>query len=290
MRFEFFRFLLTPVKDPQLPLDGRKLDRSELIDDIFAEKKHYKFKCGKATYGFYVKNKIDSLVHARIGKWTSKKLHSSPENGFQAIQSEDWPGVEVFINLSDEKETGDTFKSGQVIAVQVNKQAINNPTPCLRSLSDEINKKISHHGFYISINPIVSEVRRFWSVVEENKGKIKKIVLKYTPPNLFNLKNKLEDDLREANRTFNTTSTQIVLENEAGSLELPRDNDLLNQSAEYIDQGSGSYSIHLTSGKKTIKSEAGVKTETFEGIELSLEASSKEGLIDLMKTVLGGKS
>ena len=76
----------------------------------------------------------------------------------------------------------------------------------------------------------------------------------YTPPNLFNLKNKLEDDLREANQTFNTTSTQVVLENEMGNLDLPKNNELLKESAEYIDQGAGSYQVHLSVGKKVIKS------------------------------------
>ena len=225
MKFEYFRFLLTPVEEPQLPL-REKLDRKALIQDMFAEEKKYNFQSGRATYGFVVKNKIGNLVEARIGKRTTTRLHASPDNGFEEKEEEDWPGSSVFLNLDDEKGSGKSKESGQKIAFEANRVAITNPVNCLRALADKINEDITHHGYFITINPILTAKKSFWAAVDENEGKIKKAVLTYTPPNLFNLQNNLEDDLRKANEKFNTTSTQVVLENESGNLHLPKDDQL----------------------------------------------------------------
>lgn len=286
MKFEYFRFLLTPVKEPELPL-VKRMERSELVQDIFSDGKHYKFKSGRATYGFVTKRKQGSLIQARIGKLTTARLHSSPDKGFAEKIEEDWPGSNVFINLDDEKESGKTRDIGQTIAFELNRSAIANSVNCLRALADSINQTIIHHGYYITINPILMPKKSFWSVVDEYDGKIKKIILTYTPPNLFNLQNSLEDDLRTANENFNTTSTQIVLENEVGHLKLPKENQLLQQSAEYIDLGNGSFSLHLRDGKtKVVKSESGVKTETFSGVEMNLTGKSVEDVQQIIESIL----
>ena len=120
-------------------------------------------------------------------------------------------------------------------------------------------------------------------MVDEYEDQIKKVVLTYTPPNLFDLKNKLEDELRQANEKFHTTSTQIVLENNVNHLKLPKNDPLLEESADYIDQGAGNFKIHLKNSKKTIKSEAGVKFETFEDIELDIENNSTLDLEEIIK-------
>lgn len=288
MKFEYFRFLVSPVKEPQFEFE-RKKTREQIINDIFETDHPHKFANGRAKYGYVSLLKEGKLIHGRLGKLSSKMLHSSPDQKFQVKKAEDWPGCRVFINLDDERVSGRTFELGQVIAIEVNKAAISNNTNALRAFADHINKTLIHEGYHIAINPILTAKKKFWSVVSEHEGKIKKVVLIYTPPNLFNLKNKLEDDLKEANKTFNTTSTQIVLENDAGKLVLPKDNPLLNQSAQYIDEGSGSYSIHLMSGKKVIKSEEGVKTESFDGLELTIEGQTAEGVTDVMKAVLSGR-
>ena len=282
MRFEFFRFLLTSVEQPELPLHG-KFTREEVIAKIFSTNKRYNFKSKKATYVLVIPFCEEKLAFGRIGKRTSKLLHDSPDKGFKEKREEDWPGSHIFINLSDEKLSGNTKKSGQMIALQVNMDAISDSTNCLRALAIQINKEISSSGFRVSINPVLKERQKFWNVIDKNRGSIKKVVLTYTPPNIFNLENKLEDDLRAANKKFNTTSTQIVLENDDGDLNLPKGDALLDQSAEYIDLGNGNFRVHLTSGKKIIKSEDGVRTEEFEGDSLAIEGAGNKEIKEIIK-------
>lgn len=288
MRFEYYRFLLTPLSQLELPFSENSPTREELPGAIFSPDKPYTFQYRGTAYGFVTRSVRNKKAFGRLGKQKNTTLHLSPASGFQEKQEEDWPGCHVFINLDDEKTTGQTEQFGQVIAIQVNRPAISSPTNCLRALADKINEEIYFLGYYLSINPILQNKKGFWSVVDEHEGKIKKVVLTYTPPNLFDLKNKLEDELRQANEKFHTTSTQIVLENNVNHLKLPKNDPLLKESADYIDQGAGNFKIHLKKGKKTIKSEAGVKVETFEGIELDIENNSTLALEEIVMKVIGG--
>jgi hypothetical protein len=286
MKFEYFRFLLTPVKDPQLPLHGA-VTRADVINEIFGQGKTYKFKSGRANFGLRIDHSHEGLASAYVGKLTSRIMRKPPEDGFALKKVEDWPGSRLFINLNDEKDTGRTLAAGQMIGFQVNKSAIQNPKNCLQEFANKVNEIIIHKGFYLTINPMPTDRKKFWTVAKEHEGNIRKVVLTYTPPNLFELGTSLEDDLKKVNQSFNTTSTQIVFENEAGSVTLPEDNQLLQETAKYIDEGGGKFKFTLTKGKKTVSSDGGVKTETFDGLELTLENANTTNIEGAMRMVLG---
>lgn len=286
MKFEYFRFLITPVKDPQLPLHG-VVTREDIINDVFAQATTYKFKSGRANFGLRIEYSHEGLVSAYVGKLTSRVMRKAPEDGFAVRKVEDWPGSRIFINLKDEKDTGRTLAAGQMIGFQINRKDIPNPKNCLKAFAEKVNETIVHKGFYLTINPMPTEKKKFWSVVKEHEGNIRKVVLTYTPPNLFELGTSLEDDLKKANQSFNTTNTQIVFENEAGSVSLPEDNKLLQETAKYIDEGGGKFKFTLTKGKKTVSSDGGVKTENFDGLELTLENATTSNIEGAMRMVLG---
>ena len=105
----------------------------------------------------FVRNK---KAFGRLGKQKNATLYLSPAAGFQERQEEDWPGSHFFINLDDEKTARQTEKFGQVIAIQVNRPAINSPTNCLRALADKINEEIYSFGYYLSIIIRFFKIRR----------------------------------------------------------------------------------------------------------------------------------
>ena len=270
MHFEYYRFFLTPVSQGELPFEERK-SRQQWIEKIFTEGETYKFVYRGTDHGFRIQKIIDKKAVARLGKSTEKKIVASPEEEFKEDLVTDWPGSHVIVNLDDEKNTGKTEEFGQVMVVQKNSQVFRNINNVLQYLAEEINKKIN--GYYLSINPITQKKETFWSVVDAHKGDIKRVTFTYTPPNIFNLKNTLEDDLREANKEFNTTSTNVSLENNDGNLALSKDNEFLKQSAEYTDKGAGNYTIHLKNEKKIIKSENQIKTKKIEVTELNISTN-----------------
>ena len=284
-QFEFYRFLLTPLTEPELPLSPKS--KKEIIEEIFEKGKiHYFYVHGK-KYALRVKLETQGYVYAHLGKQSKKDIIKSPEEGFEKQEHEDWSGCKIFVNTNNEKNSGKTETAGQIIAIEINNKDIKNRDNVLQKFSSKINREISKYNFFLSINKIPSEKTNFWNIAKKHEGKIKKVVFTYTPPNLFNLETELEKDLEEANRTYNVTKTQIAFENSEGALILPEDNPLLKQSVKYAELGNASFSIHLTGKKKTISSEDKIKTKTLKETNISIDGNiSEEELVNIIHDLM----
>lgn len=287
--FEYYRFFLTPIEEPELPFHQQKT-REEVIDDMFSTDKTYQFKNREKDYCLYVKQKEGAYVFAYIGKRVKKNIRTAPEEGFKTREIEDWPGCDIFINLSNEHNTGETAKKGQLLLVQVNNVDMKYRVSILQKLASAINRDIQKYGYFLTINSIPSEKTLFWNVVKENEGKIQKITFSYIPPNLLDLKSSLEEDLRSVAGEFNSTKVQISMENNDGNLTLSENNKLLKESAEYVDLGAGTFKLHFKGNKrKAVSSDDSIKTESFIDPEITMrcENITKEQLKAIMNILLG---
>lgn len=287
--FEYYRFFLTPIEEPELPFHKKKT-REEVILDMFSPNKTYQFRSREKDYCLYIKQKEGNYVFASIGKRVKKNIRTAPEEGFKTKEIEDWPGCDIFINLSNEHDTGETAKKGQLFVVQVNNVDMKYRASVLQNLALAINKDIQKDGYFLTINSIPSEKTLFWNVVKENEGKIKRITFTYIPPNLLDLKSSLEDDLRSVAGEFNSTKVQISMENKDGNLTLSEHNKLLKESAEYVDLGAGTFKLQFKGNKKkAISSDDSIKIESFMDPEITLRSQNvtKEQLISIMNILLG---
>lgn len=70
--FEYYRFFLTPIEEPELPFHEPK-NREEVIEDMFSPDKKYQFKNREKDYCLYVKQKMGNYVFATIGKRVKKE-------------------------------------------------------------------------------------------------------------------------------------------------------------------------------------------------------------------------
>ncbi len=286
--FEYYRFFLTPIEEPELPFCQQKT-REEVIDNMFSPDKTYKFRSREKDYCLYIKQKEGSYVFANIGKRVKKNIRTAPEEGFKTREIEDWPWCDIFINLSNEHNSGETAKKGQLLLVQVNNVDMKYRASVLQNLASAINRDIQKYGFFLTINSIPSEKTLFWNVVKENEGKIKKITFSYIPPNLLDLKSSLENDLRSVAGEFNSTKVQISMENTDGNLTLSENNKLLKESAEYVDLGAGTFKLQFKGNKKkAISSNDTIKTESFVDTDITLRGQNltKEQLTGIMNILL----
>ncbi len=286
--FEYYRFFLTRIEEPELPFNGNKT-REDVIKEMFSPNKKYQFRSREKDYCLYIKQQEENYVYATIGKRVKKNIRTAPENGFKTMEIEDWPGCDIFINLSNEHDTGKTLKNGQFIFVQVNNVDMKYRASILQKLAQAVNRDIQKYGYFLTINSMPSEKTLFWNVVRENEGKIKKITFSYIPPNLLDLRSSLEDDLRSVAGEFNSTKVQVSLENTDGNLTLSQSNKLLKESAEYVDLGAGTFKLQFKGNKrKPISSDDSIKTESFVETEITMrgENITKEQLTGIMNILL----
>ncbi len=154
----------------------------------------------------------------------------------------------------------------------------------MRKWADTKNVDIYRYGYSLSIHPI-NKKEDFWTVINKCKGTIEEVVFDFSSPNLFNLKNELEDELKNTTKTFNTDSAAMVLRNKQGALNIPEDNPLIQQSVEYISKGGGDYKIKTLGEQGYMTSAKIIKTEKFEIENLQVDCKDKETFLKVMSMI-----
>ncbi len=183
----------------------------------------------------------------------------------------------MFIKLS-----GDP-KEGQQIAIEHKPWIFFNPLWQLRALADRVNDTLRENGLALSINPITQETK-FWELVKTYTGQIEELRFTYSSPNLFNLENSLNEDLKKLRDTQNVTEASMILKNKEGNLKIPEDNPLIKESVEYVVKGGGEYRIKAK--KKIITSKDNVRSKSVT-TEIELGTSDRDAIIKFAKELFG---
>ncbi len=208
------------------------------------------------------------------------KVNSPPEKKFSEKKEENWPCCDVIFNLSTDPD------SGQRIAFEYKKAVFSNPYEQVKALAEEINKDLIPFGWAIAINPITKE-QKFWSIIEENKGKIEKLSLTFNAPNLFKLTNELNDELKEIQKEYNLNKTTVEFENVDGKLKVPEDDNFVKQGVDYITRGGGEYTVTIKGKgrRRSVSSKDNIETKTFDFEDLEISASDPELLKSTIDTI-----
>lgn len=253
MKIQYFRYFINnTIQQSLIPADNKK----KLVKSIIG--KEMKFVHSGRQYRYLVHKITGNFIHAKLGKRRSV-VRTMPE-GHDFVPQKDEPDYlycSIFFDCNAKTP-------GQKIAFQHKPSVFRSPEKTLRILENEFNKSFIVRGVIMDINAITSQ-EKFWQIIKENKGKIQKLTFSYNVPNLFNLKNKLSDDLKESNKQYGITKTTITLENKEGHLRLSEDDPFLTESASYTGDGGGNYSIKVMgeNTKKIFHSGQNVKTKNF---------------------------
>jgi hypothetical protein len=275
MKFQYFTYFLNPLEQKALFTDNR--DKNDVLREIFKKGK-IEYEVRGAKLAFVLVSSKNNYFVARLGKRASIKRNSPPENKFEETHEENWPYCTIIINTNTNSETG------QKIAFEFKSNIFPSPFEQLRHLADELNTHIFSSGYAIAINPVTEE-KEFWKLIEDNHDKIEKLTFSFNAPNLFGIKNSLNEDLKELQKEYSSTKVSLELENPDGKLVIPK-NDLTNQSIEYVTKGGGQYSIKIKGKyKKVISSKDNIKTKTFDDLDIHINGSNQETLFEILDTI-----
>lgn len=277
MKFLFFRYFINTAKQGVL-FNENKTKRSLLLTAL-KDVKLNSFNKGKSDLGFVHEFEKGDYIYCKFGKRSSITHTLPPKDKFKEVKTENWPNCHMFINVSEDP------KNGQQIAIEQKKWIFVNPLVQLRALADKINESLTNNGLVLSINPITQEAR-FWETIKEFGGQIEELKFVYNAPNLFNLENSLNEDLKKVRDTHNATEATMIMKNKEGNLIVPENNPLIKQSVEYVVKGGGEYRIKAK--KKIITSKDNVKSKTVT-TEIQLETADKDAIIQLAKDLFSAQ-
>jgi len=247
--------------------------------DALKDAKLNSFKIGKSDLGFVYEYDDKGYIYCKFGKRSSIVKTLSPQEKFKEVKTENWPNCHMFMSLSEDPE------NGQQIAIEHKAWIFANPLVQLRALADKINEALLSNGFVLSINPITQE-KKFWDLIKQYDGQIEELKLTFNTPNLFNLENTLNEDLKKVRDINNATEASMILKNKEGNLKVPEDNSLIKESVEYIGKGGGEYRIKAK--KRIITSKDNVRSKSI-STEIELETSDKDAVLKFAKEIFGDK-
>ncbi len=262
MKIQYFRYFLNAAKQPDMFPSTE--DKNDIFIRLIQEKMEYQN--GKNELIYVCHNKVDKLLHAKLGKKSSIKKNIPSEDDFVEQEEEDYPNCNIIFYLDKNPNLG------QTIAFEYINSIFSKPEKQLKKFEEIVNKKLHPSGYALSISSIDDE-RNFWKIIEKNDGQIEKLSFSYAVPNLFNLKNTLSEDLKESSERYGITNTTIELENKNGKLNISTDDQLIKESVEYTEKGGGEFKLKIIGSKTEIKSKDAVKTETFD-FEISSDDKS----------------
>ena len=271
MKFKHYRFFIN--KTSQIPLFSDPRSSIEILIEIMNDDLVKDFTYRKSELGFVILDRIGSYLYCKFGKRSQISRTLSPQEKFEKESEVTWPNCNVFINTSSNNS------NGQLILIESKVSVFKDPINALRGLADKINEKFQRYGYDLSINPISSKTG-FWNIVDKYDGSLEEVIFHYNAPNLFNLDDKLNDDLRKAKREYNATETTIALKNPDSKLNVIH-TPLVDQSVEYITKGGGEYKLKV--GRKWFSSNDTVKTSS---IDVDLTSSDKEVILDVFNRIM----
>jgi hypothetical protein len=272
--FQYFTYFLNPLEQSPLFVDSR--DKNDIFRELL-QKGKFTYKSNGVQLAFVTVKEQNGYFICKLGKKATIKRHLPPDENFEETVEESWPFATVIIN------TNPNNGKGQKIVFELKSNVFPSPQEQIKNLQDELNTFLLSSGYAIAINP-VTEVREFWHVVDENEGKIEKLTFSYNAPNLFGIKDSLNNELKNLEKDYNSNRISIELENSAGLLKVPK-NDLTNQSVEYITKGGGEYSLKIKGKvKKVLKSKDSIVTKSFD-IDITTEGHGQQAIFDVLAKI-----
>ncbi len=278
MRFQYFTYFLNPVK--QTGLFQKSIDKNTLLSEALLsfKKKPLEYSAGQSKLAFVVIRKVDNYIIARLGRRASLKRNLPPEKAFEETREENWPRCTLIFNLNADPE------KGQKILFEFKSYIFPSPSYELRKLAEIISGYLLPNGYVMSINPVTIK-QEFWRTIANYKSMIEKVTFSFNAPNLFNLNNSLENELREVQKAYSATKATIELENPDGKLNVP-ENDLTKQGVDYITKGGGEYKIKVKGRTRTIISSKGkIKTKEIDDLQIDLMTSDQETLFSFLDKI-----
>lgn len=224
---------------------GSRITRNAFLKQVFDNRIDFEVNESK-----YVYIKIDDIelngkkyIVGRIGKANNELISKPPEEEFAESSQINWKATNIVIDINSDP-------NGQFLVIQsAEKMAF--PLTIAKSMTKLINDQNERFGWIIETNA-VSEEGDFWKIANQYKGNISSVEFTFVTPNIFQLKNTLNEELTEAREMNNAEKLKASMSNSQNKLDIEQDN--IRQGVDYISRGGGDAKI-FSHGKIVYNSE-----------------------------------
>lgn len=274
--FELYRYQLLPASQQQqdlfhaiLSADQIRERKNEFLDAVLGEHLHFRHR------GLEIKHKVE--LHD--GPWFMFKIgaHKSVDRetaDFKRERIESWPNITVIVH-----NDSDT----QIIAISKNIKAFSSTKIVAKIFEHALASALRSYGLTVQVREQF-EKHNFWSIINNNFGKIARVKFEMVAPNMANISRTLKIDFKQLNRESNCQKVSLELEALPGAaLEIKPDNELVDGCVEYASLGGGDIAIKIRGIKKEIRTSTTVKSVEVDEIFVKCPGDQ---LLSIIKQVL----
>lgn len=275
--FELFRYQILPIdRFLQVDLFSNVNSIEELIenknkifDEVLSTQPDFSSKKNKTIVKKLIDN--DGFYLYRIAR--NRKIHRETKE-FRGEEIDTWPSILVAIWNEPTK---------QYIAVQKRTTSFSKCETVVKLILSKIRQQLTHFHLRAIHEPLF-EKNQFWSMLRENRGKIKSVEFEIITPNMANISGTLPDDLKAFAKMTNSTRNTLTIESDPEApLHLEEDNISLSGLVDYSSEGGGNISLKIDGVKKKYQTSKTVREISIGEIEMSGGAEQIEAI---MKSLL----
>lgn len=233
--FELFHLSLLEKDQKSLfsehPTPARNIYLRTKLSDKFT------FKHSRKTYHWVPSRTDEKYILGHVLRAHTRRHHTPPEEGGFETSSDEWQGAIVIIDPEHHAD-------GQKIAFERD-HTLGKAEAVLRSMLRQLNSR-EDDPFLMIANPIFDE-RSFWTWAEQNDFRLKKIAFRLTTPNMFGVRNGLDEDLKELG-TDGVANVSTVLDTGDRIGGINAKNDQIQEVVAYAAEGGGTFSAKSMTG------------------------------------------
>lgn len=243
MKYQYLRIFLTEVeRQPDLfEEETVRLSRSDYLKAVFTRRIDFMHR--KRPFVFIPIGQQEAeggiICLGRVGREVAELVNRPPEENFADYEATSWRAANLLVDTRSDP-------TGQKVAHQY-RTDVGKGLPIMNSLAEHVNIENRDSGWDIEVNSMTTK-EGFWDKVKEYKGELTEVEFEFVTPNVLQIKNKLNKELKQANINENAKKVSVSYKNKDGNLRL--DTQEVKDAHEVISEGGGK--AKLKSGKKSI--------------------------------------
>lgn len=277
--FKVYRYQLLPMDRFQ----GTLFESDESKDDAIKNKNSilYKVLCTTSIEdsSILIKRRIVEEKDCILTHYAIKRQITIDTEEFKEKGVDTWPPF-LLCFFNDETK--------QYLLIEENKKAYQNHSKLIKSITKNLNVRLMENNLSIYIEPLFEE-KKFWEIAKKHEGKVTSLKFKLITPNLANISDTLDKELKEVAKNTNAVMTNLELTSSASTalkMDDMNSNPTISGLVSYASQGGGNISLKIRGIKKIIHTNDTVKTVTVDNIDIEGSTNNVGNLVRVLSEAL----
>jgi hypothetical protein len=245
--FEVFRYQLVVDKAFQSHLfedqfqtpEAVKANKNNIFSSIITQNS-FGFQSSNSDITSKLVHTSGDLYYFKVGVKRNTKRY---KKDFSEEVIENYPNIMVVIN---------NHPQVQKIAIQTNTSAFDKSIIVARFIKSTVEQFLKDYNISFSVEPTFDK-QQFWNIVRQYPKQIKQVTFDLISPNITELSDDLEFDLRSLHGDTNTQKTRLELNADEDSyLTIDENSTLVNSIVNYSAKGGGEISVRVEGIKRKL--------------------------------------